>query len=68
MDGGNKKTGEGEEIIRRGKNKEKKDNKCEGRWSLKKETGEQRRRRRNWHGRTGPPNVVQEVLPDLRII
>ena len=58
MDDGKKNTGEGEEIMRRGENKEEKDDECEGRWSLKKETGEQRRRRRNWHGRTGPPNVV----------
>ena len=34
---------------------------------VKKETGEQRRKRRNWPGGTGPPNVVQEVLEDLRI-
>ena len=32
-----------------------------------KETGEQRRRRRNWCGLTGPPNVVQEVLADPKI-
>ena len=36
MDGGNKKTGEGEEIIRRGENKEKKKDEGEGRWRWKK--------------------------------
>ena len=39
---------------RRGKIMKKRKMKLE----VKKETGEQRRRRRNWPGLTGPPNVV----------
>ena len=58
---GGKKTSEGEERIRREKIRRRTG-------EVKKETGEQRKKIRNWRGRTGPPNVVQEVLPDLRII